>query len=218
MRLKLSTRQYINTEKTIKGKTPGRLAAAAEKAIDSGRPSWEKTMTAILSVIIEDFGSEVAGDMGAEKSIETKWTFDPMSAAIRAWISKNGAASITSILATDLEDVKRVILSGVNENLSTPQIARNLRKFYTDRSPFKAMRVARTEVTKAASYGSQEAARQSGIIKTKTWLTSRDDRVRDSHAILEGETVKLDKNFSDGQEFPSEPMCRCVMTFGSGKR
>ena len=42
---------------------------------------------AISAALIEDFGNEIAEDLGAEKSdkpIELKWTFDPMSAAARA--------------------------------------------------------------------------------------------------------------------------------------
>ena len=77
------------------------------------------------------------------------------------------------------------------------------------------MRVARTEVTKAANFGTHEAAKQSGVVKTKLWLSSRDDRVRDEHEAIDGETVKLDGTFSNGLEYPSEPMCRCVLTFGT---
>ena len=150
---------------------------------------------------------------------EKQFVFDPMSAAVRAWIAKNGAASVKSILATDLDDVKRIILAGIDENLSTAQIARNLRQFYSDRSPFKSMRIARTETSHAAGYGQQEAARQSGVVKTKTWLTSRDDRVRDSHASMDGETVKFDKAYSNGEMYPGETsiMCRCVEKFGTGR-
>lgn len=149
---------------------------------------------------------------------ELKWTFDPMSAAARAWIIKNGAESITTILATNLDDVKRVILAGTDENLGTPQIARNLRQFYTDHSPFKAMRVARTETSHAAGFGQREAARQSGVVKKKTWMTSRDDRVRDSHIAMEGETVDLNKRYSDGSMYPGEQdiMCRCVESYQTG--
>ncbi len=202
--------------KAIKGKKPAQLVSATSKAIESLRPEWEKVMTAVLSALIEDFGGEVAEDLGEEPK-ERKWTFDPMSLAIRAWIIKNGVASVTSILATNLDDAKRVILAGMDENLSTSQISSNLRQFYTDQSPFKAMRVARTEVCKASSFGSLEAARQSGVAQTKTWLTSRDDRVRDEHAAMDGETVGLDEVFSNGLEFPSEPMCRCVLTFQTGR-
>ena len=245
MKLELATKQYIQANEN---KGSAQLISAAKKAIAAGKAEWEKVLTAVLAALIEDFGNEIAEDLGGELKYklttcpecgydkldidgdyfvcvkckekfipEHKWTFDPMSVAARAWIVKNGAASVKTILATNLDDVKRIILAGVDENLNTPQIARNLRQFYTDRSSFKAMRVARTEVTKASSFGNMEAAKQSGIVKTKTWLTSRDDRVRVDHETMDGETVKLDDTFSNGLEYPSEPMCRCVLTFQTGR-
>lgn len=208
-------------ERAIADKQPGQLAVAAGKAITSGRPDWEKTLIAISTALIEDFGSEIADDLGAEKSDnshESKWAFDPMSAAARAWIIKHGAESVTTIMATNLDDVKRVILAGIDENIGTRKIAMNIRQFYTDRSPFKSMRIARTEVSHAAGFGQREAARQSGVVKTKSWLTSRDDRVRDSHVVMEGETVGLNESYSDGSMFPGEQdiMCRCVESYQSG--
>lgn len=191
------------------------LIEVAERVIDSLQPEWEKMLTAISAALIEDFGGEIAEDLSGKSNpdaSEFKWTFDPMSAAARAWIIKHGAEDVKSILATNLEDVKRVILAGRDENLSTVQIARNLRKFYTDRSPYKAMRVARTEVSHAAGFGQNEAAKQSGIVKKKQFITSRDDRVRDSHAAMDGETVELNESYSDGSMYPGENdiNCRCV--------
>lgn len=217
MKLELATKQYI---KANKDKRPAQLISAASEAIDGLSPEWEKVLTAVSAALIEDFGSEIAEDLGAEKSdkpAETKWVFDPMSAAARAWIVKHGAESIKTILATNLDDVKRVILAGVDENLGTAQIGRNIRQFYTDRSPFKAMRVARTEVSHAAGFGQREAARQSGVVKTKTWISSRDDRVRDSHVVMDGETVDFNKPYSDGSTYPGEQdiMCRCVEAYGT---
>jgi len=43
----------------------------------------------------------------------------------------------------------------------------------------------------------------------KQWITARDDRVRDEHAAMDGETVPLDGMFSNGMEGPGEPNCRC---------
>jgi len=214
MNLKLGASSYYRS------KSAASLAAAAKKAIKAQQPQWEKTLTAIHLALIEDFGEEIADDLGAKVSMgpeEFKWEFDPTSEAIRAWIAKNGAESITSILATDLADVKRVILAGVEENLTTSQIAKNVRQFYADNNAYKAMRVARTEVNHAAGAGQREAARQSSIVKTHSWLSSRDDRVRDEHAALDGETVAFDEPYSDGSMYPGEKdiNCRCVETFGT---
>lgn len=226
MKLKLATEQYI---KAGKDKRPAQLISAADGAIEGLKEEWEKVLTAVCAALIEDFGNEIAEDLGAEKSVklpvggesqkpmELKWTFDPMSATARAWIVKHGAESIKTILATNLDDVKLVILAGTDENLSNAQIGRNLRQFYTDRSAFKAMRVARTETSHAAGFGQREAARQSGVVKTKTWITSRDDRVRDEHAAVDGETVDFNEPYSTGEMYPGETaiMCRCVEAYGT---
>jgi len=50
-------------EKAIKGKSPDKLVAAAEKAIDAGKPEWEKTITAVDAAMVEDFGEEIADDL-----------------------------------------------------------------------------------------------------------------------------------------------------------
>jgi len=218
MKLQLATQRY-------RSKGSAQLISVASRAIDSGKAEWEKMLIAISAALIEDFGNEIADDLGAEKSdkpAETKWAFDPMSAAARAWIAKNGAASIKTILATNLDDVKRVILAGHDENLSTPQIARNIRQFYTDQSASKAMRVARTEVSHGAGFGQREAARQSGVVKTHSWISSRDGRVRDEHVLMdtdENHDVSFDKPYSDGSMYPGENdiNCRCVEAFGTGR-
>jgi len=210
----------------VKGKAPGKLVEAASRAIQSERSQWEKTITAISASIVADFGEQIADDLGVEKSdnlTERKWTFDPMSVAARAWIAKHGAASVTSILDTNLEDVKMVILAGVEENQTTTQIAKNLRQFYDDRSPFKSMRIARTETSQAAGFGQREAAKQSGIVKTKQWISSRDDRVRDEHLAMDSDShyqaVPIDEPYPNGEMYPGENsiMCRCAESFGTGR-
>jgi len=206
-------------DKAVKGKEPGQMLKAASSAIDKGRHSWEKVMTAVLTAIIEDFGGDIADDLGGKsisgERLEDKWEFDPTTEAIRAWIIKYGADDITTILSTNLADVKKIILAGMEQNLSNTEIAGALRGFYTDRSPFKAMRVARTEVNHASGFGQRQAAKQSGVVKKKSWLSSRDDRVRDSHVAMDGETVALDKHYSDGSMYPGEQdiMCRCVESY-----
>ena len=212
-------------EKAIKGKAPSKLVDAAKNAIQGLSPSWEKTLTAISAALIEDFGNEIADDLGAGKSDkppEAKWVFDPFSAIARACIVKNGAESIKKILITNSDDVKRVILAGLDENQTTPQIAKNIRQSYIDHSPFKAMRAARTEVSHAAGFGQREAARQSGVAKKKLWISSRDDRVRDDHITMDtGEWIDFNEPYPSpsGDMYPGESdiMCRCAEAYGTGR-
>ncbi len=204
--------------KAVKGLTPSKMAAAAEKAINSLQPDWEKMLIQLNSSIVDDFGGDQAGNLGSTKAdtdVELKWTWDPASVAITKWIATEATKDIVSILATNLDDVKRIIAAGIEGGQSSADIGLFLQSFYIDHSPFKATRVARTEVTKAANFGSHEAAKQSGVVKTKTWLSSRDDRVRDAHVTMDGETVKLNEQFSNGRMYPDEIMCRCVLTYNT---
>jgi uncharacterized protein with gpF-like domain len=61
------------------------------------------------------------------------------------------------------------------------------------------------------------------VIGSKEWLTQQDDRVRDSHAEIDGETVGLDDVFSNGLECPGDENgdpedvinCRCSLLYHS---
>ena len=188
-------------------------------AIESMKDDWTKNLKAALFVIIEDFGKELE-NIKSVKPSEKKYTFDPYSEAVLTWLTAHAAESIRSIQETDLMEVRSILEKGVAEGLTNTQIAKELRKFYNENAIYKAMRVARTETAAAASFGQLSSAEQSGVLKTKIWLSSRDARVRDSHAALDGDSRQLNGVFSNGCTAPgiggdaSEVInCRCVMQF-----
>jgi SPP1 gp7 family putative phage head morphogenesis protein len=185
--------------------------AAIAQAIESQSAAWQKVMVGVLSALVEDFGRDAAQALGADVRMERRWEFDPMNAALTQWLTTLAAEEVRTILATNLADVRGILQRGVAEAWSTDETARQLRQFYADRSPYKAMRVARTETTKAATHATLEAGKQSGLCDMKMWVTARDDRVRDEHAAMDGETVPIDGRFSNGLEGPGEPNCRCTV-------
>lgn len=85
-----------------------------------------------------------------------------------------------------------------------------------------AMKAARTAITSAHSLGKlkgYERAADMGIDVKKQWLAALDSRTRGSHRHLDGETVKLDAEFSNGLKYPGDPdgpasevyNCRCTL-------
>lgn len=85
-----------------------------------------------------------------------------------------------------------------------------------------AMKAARTAITSAHSLGKlkgYERAADMGIDVKKQWLAALDSRTRGSHRHLDGETVKLDDEFSNGLKYPGDPdgpasevyNCRCTL-------
>ena len=85
-----------------------------------------------------------------------------------------------------------------------------------------AMKAARTAITSAHSLGKlkgYERAAGMGIGVKKQWLAALDSRTRGSHRHLDGETVGLDEEFSNGLKYPGDPdgpgseiyNCRCTL-------
>jgi len=84
----------------------------------------------------------------------------------------------------------------------------------------RARTIARTEMHTAYAVGRHEKAIETEP-SHKTWISSRDDRVREAHVHLEGERVPFDQEYSNGLMFPLDPngpadeviSCRCVEVY-----
>ena len=85
------------------------------------------------------------------------------------------------------------------------------------------IRIAETETHRIANTAALDTAKKAGA-KSKTWVTMMDDRVRETHDYLEGETVGIDEEFYtwDGAHAPAPGMfgvpeedcnCRCELLF-----
>ncbi len=176
---------------------------AADQTIKKQKPAWEKTIKAVSQVLIDDFGKQAEQQLKARPGAG-EFKFDPATAAIKVWVARHAAESVKTILDTQIESMRTLIAKGVEDGLSTPQIAKVIRQFYTDNASFLAMRVARTETAMSAGYGQSEAARQMGA-DSRRWLSSRDDRVRSDHQAMDGETVGINDKYSNGMSFVGDP-------------
>jgi SPP1 gp7 family putative phage head morphogenesis protein len=85
-----------------------------------------------------------------------------------------------------------------------------------------AFRIYQTETTRtnnAANMDSMNKASDAGLQLEKEWVATLDDRTRNSHQKLDGETRPLDQPFSNGLMHPGDPSgtaaevinCRCTM-------
>ena len=84
-------------------------------------------------------------------------------------------------------------------------------------------RIAETESHRDTNEGIYDAAADSGLTLLKTWETMEDDRVREAHEEIQGQTVPFDDVFVtwDGHEarFPGDfdtpelnCNCRCYIS------
>lgn len=214
--------QASDVLKAVAGKEPSLMASAAESAIKDLKPKWEKTLKAVTTAVAEDFGNETLATLAPKKkaldALLPVMSNDFMTTQLMSsWINNNTARAVTSILDTEIAGAKKIIEQGIKDNLSSYDISKALRQYYDESESWKAMRVARTEVGAASSKGQREAAKASGYVTKKVWISTLDDRVRDAHAEMDGEERGIDEKYSNGLMQPLDPSgdpgeiinCRC---------
>ena len=116
------------------------------------------------------------------------------------------------------------VTSSILQGKGLGKIADDLQSRMQDMNRASAIRTARTAVTGAQNAGrldTYRAAQDMGIKLKKRWLATLDNRTRHAHAVLDGQTVDVDKPFKvDGYEimYPGDTSapgylvynCRCT--------
>lgn len=110
------------------------------------------------------------------------------------------------------------------ETIADNTLANLDKEFYT--SVERSISIAETETNNSANYDDLQEAIESGFTQ-KTWITMRDNRVRDTHVVLDGATIGIDELFQVGNaemrfpcdeelafDSPEETVgCRCTISY-----
>lgn len=110
-------------------------------------------------------------------------------------------------------------------DLSEEQVGRMTDAYRRKMIAHNSDTVARTAVLDAQKLGQQlsiDRAVSQGILDgermQKVWVGVMDERERDEHVAMEGETVPYDELYSNGEDIPGESTynCRCISRFTLG--
>lgn len=122
------------------------------------------------------------------------------------------------------QQITASVTSSILQGKGIGKISDDLQSRMQDMNRTSAIRTARTAVTGAQNAGrldTYRAAQDMGIKLKKRWLATLDNRTRHAHAMLDGQTVDVDKPFKvDGYElmYPGDSSapgylvynCRCT--------
>jgi len=202
--------------------------SGALAAVIAQKKDWEVLLKGAYMAIIEFFATRSATRLVGKSQgpTERKFVFDPFAANVQTWIAAVAARKITRMLATTQDAIAREISRGMSEELTSAQIAKRIQDKYDSwrglgdsaMTEYRSVMIARTETGGAANFGNREGAAQTGLPLTKTWISSRDSRVRDSHDSMDGETRMFNEPYSNGLMYPGDQggsageviNCRCV--------
>lgn len=124
------------------------------------------------------------------------------------------------------EAIRQAITRGVLTGENPRKIAKRLEGLFTGSEPLspaaRARRIAQTEVggvmNKATVDLLSDAQAKSGVRIMKKWRCVKDDKTRERHRDIDGETVSVDEKFSNGMEAPrvgggaaDRINCRCTV-------
>lgn len=125
--------------------------------------------------------------------------------------------------------VQNAVLQGIIQGESIPEISRRIATETGIKAGKATTRSARTAVTSAQNAGRQERMEEAeeelsedGIEVRKMWRATLDDRTRDAHQELDGETIPVDESFHNSIgdiKYPGDPAaddanvynCRCTL-------
>ena len=144
------------------------------------------------------------------------------------FLAEHAGSKIDGIMDTDQTWLANTIRQGVDEGLTTPQIASSLTYQFDNMSVGRAGTIARTETASAFNYASQQTATDlmpDG--STKTWNTTS-DKPRPWHEDADGQTVPIDEPFivmDEEMDFPGDSNgseanvinCLCVVSYDYSK-
>jgi hypothetical protein len=180
-------------------------------------PSWIASM---------EVGRKNADDLlGKKKAVSSVAVTNVL---FNKWVNKAGLLKAKEINETTYEKLLKdlqVVMSesvGAGDGIAVMvgKLLAATENVYDNMSKSRAVLIARTESASSMNFGTVKTYETAGVEK-KTWLSTRDDRTRDEHAVMMDITVGINEKFDVGGElldYPGDPegsagnICNCRCT------
>jgi len=222
--------QLAEVERAVRG---GGKSARVLKALEADlaklliglAPALREAILPVLQAIIARGGTEGLLQIGVEGA------FDISNPAVAEWINQHTLQLTDAITRATVEQITPVVRDAIARDLSPAEMTGAIRESGAF-DGMRAERIARTESAQAHMEGAQQAWKDSGVVKGKTWLlggsacefcraaaaefndkvVALDDAFYEQGYVLtgaDGGTMKLDYKTTTGP--PLHPNCRCTL-------
>jgi virulence-associated protein VapD len=197
--------------------------------------SVQDMRTTLSSLPVEELYKELYTDVGdtfARLSYENLKGYKYLTTkAIPSWIQQMINYALKSRRIKDVtqntqDEVSNEIVKALEKGLGEQDTMKEIVANTLITSQLRAERIARTEIISASNAGSLEGARASGLKLNKKWITTPDDRTRESHKaenIGQAIVPLEEKFFIDGEylDYPGDVNgsaknvinCRCTQVY-----
>lgn len=215
-------RERADVYKRLSGSSDATIIAALEKVQaaytrEEGQYhlEWLKRYEALISDTFKIAGEDLAAELGFD--------FNLSNPRVELAILNRTNHLAGHVTTTTYQAIKDVVADSRGRGEGISKLADRIRDevFGGDITKARATTIARTETIGALNAGEAIAAQESGVIRSKEWLSQGDARVRDSHAEIDGTSAPLDGFFGNGLEYPGDQRgsadevinCRCTVLY-----
>jgi len=215
--------QDSGTQNLNEGPEPHTKAAPTRAQRDKGAAMLARFFNRQRGVVLSALGSKDAGDWWDAERWDRELSGDllPYLQAVTGELAQKTLDDAgrteqfnPALVANYLAAKAQGVASGIN-GTTRKQVeaalaseARDVAAVFDLAESVRAVEASATISTSLASFSTVEAGKQSGA-GTKTWVTGKNPRP--DHAAMDGETVGIDEQFSDGSDWPQGPGCNCVV-------
>lgn len=172
----------------------GAAKARGQKALIDDiwdQPRWDRELTEDLLQLGLDVARTVAKAILRALGLVAEYD-EPRTLAYQWAVAQRVATSVNRVTRTQLEVA-----------LAEDEPAEAVAHVFEVAQSHRAPEVARTAVTAASGFASEEAVKQTGRRATKTWLVTSNNP-RPTHAVMHEQTVGLEERFSNGAKWPAD--------------
>ena len=172
--------------------------------------------------------------MSVKKDITTIDDVTITNEMFNQWVERYGLVKSEELNQTSkkklLEKLRGILTEGIEEGDSVEVLKKKLKEgaesVYEELSTVRAKMIARTETGSSVNIGQVATYKASGV-EQKEWLSTFDNRTRDSHLAMAGKIANIDETFEvenmeggiDNMLYPLDPNgsagntvnCRCTI-------
>lgn len=177
--------------------------------------AWLQRYTDLISHTVNVGGTAQAAQM-------VGFDFQLSNPRVQSIIRARAANMVQHVTETTQASIRSTVELGRSQGLGVREIAQAIEDAtFGEITKARAVTIARTETVGAMNAGEYQAAVQSGVMRSKTWVSQKDERVRDTHQALDEVTVDLGAAFANGLLYPHAPgaparevvNCRCTLLY-----
>jgi SPP1 gp7 family putative phage head morphogenesis protein len=224
----------LEAETAVKTLRSSKGIKADLPSIKEYKKRLDKALKSLQKQYNEKFNEPLEASMSLGYDLQANMIFDKPSRdallAAKQTDAKGRAAALEArnietfknVSKTTTDRVMKIVQQGIEDGLSVDDVAKLIVEDSIKIGASRAQTIARTETLTAVSLGQasmMELAAKAIPGLKKSWISSQDEDVRESHKAVNGEIRDSDEKFSNGLMYPRDPdaepgesiNCRCVL-------